>query len=86
MAYIEPLFRAWATRMGFHNKQVLMAGQKIGIKNTTTASLTYRGKRELTLTERLAMSAVRAGLQPWDPAYDDELIAALPALPDASAE
>ncbi len=58
-------FRVWVIRMGFNQKQITAAANTIGIQNSVTASLTFNGKRELTLTERLAMSARRAGLQPW---------------------
>lgn len=70
-------FRLWAARMGFNQRQVTAAAEIIGINNKATASLTFTGKRELSHAERLAMSAVRAGLQPWTPSYDDELQAAL---------
>lgn len=66
-------FRLWAARMGFNQRQVTAAAEVIGINNKATASLTFTGKRELSHAERLAMSAVRAGLQPWTPEYDDEL-------------
>nr|CAD6606026.1 hypothetical protein RNT25_01767 [arsenite-oxidising bacterium NT-25] len=68
-------FRIWVARMGFNQKQVSKAAGEIGIDSATTASQTFTGRRELTLAERLAMSAVRAGLQPWTPDYDDELMA-----------
>lgn len=71
-----PDFRLWASRMGFGQRQVSAAAELIGINNKWTASNTYTGKRELSTSERLAMSAVRAGLQPWTPEYDAELQAA----------
>lgn len=78
-------FRIWASRMGFNQRQVAAAGEKIGINNKWTASSTATGKRELTLAERLAMSAVRAGLQPWTPEYDAELTAAKSEADPATA-
>lgn len=78
-------FRVWVARMGFNQKQVTKAAREIGIDNVTSASQTFTGKRELTLSERLAMSAVRAGLKPWTPDYDDELMAAQSAPREASA-
>lgn len=78
-------FRIWASRMGFNQRQVATAGEHIGINNKWTASKTFTGKRELTQAERLAMSAVRAGLQPWTPEYDDELTAGQEELRKASA-
>lgn len=78
-------FRVWVIRMGFNQKQITAAANTIGIQSSATASLTFNGKRELTLTERLAMSARRAGLQPWTPDYDAELTEASPVRHDASA-
>jgi predicted aconitase len=63
-------FAAWMEIMGYNGKQVSEAARLIGIKTGQTAGLTYRGTRELSLTERLAMSAVRAGLPPWTPELD----------------
>lgn len=74
-------FRLWASRMGFGQRQVSAAAELIGINNKWTASNTYTGKRELTMSERLAMSAVRAGLKPWTPEYDAELQAASEVAP-----
>lgn len=71
-------FRLWVSRMGFNQRQVTVAADLIGIGTSKTASLTYTGRRELTQTERLAMSAVRLGLKPWTPGYDDELQAMAP--------
>lgn len=69
-------FREWASRLGFGKKQVSVAASLIGIGHKDTASKVATGKRELTQTERLAMSAIRAGLQPWTPGYDSALLAA----------
>lgn len=69
------LFRQWLRRMGFNGHQVMTGAARIGINTPRIASAISTGKRELTLTERLAMSAVRAGLEPWSPEYDGELMA-----------
>lgn len=76
-------FRIWMARMGFRGKGE--AGRQIGIMSDPTTSAIVTGKRELTLAERLAMSAVRAGLQPWTPDYDDELMSARRDAHEASA-
>lgn len=68
-----PDFRVWLARMGFNSRQVTAGAELIGI-NSRTATSTNTGARDLTVSERLAMSAVRAGLKPWTPAYDDELV------------
>lgn len=64
-------FRLWASRMGFGQRQISAAAELIGINNKWTASM----------SERLAMSAVRAGLKPWSPEYDAELQAASEVAP-----
>lgn len=69
-----PDFRVWLARMGFSSRQVTAGAELIGINNARTASSTNTGARDLTVAERLAMSAVRAGLRPWTPEYDDELV------------
>lgn len=68
-------FREWASRLGFGKKQISVAGSLLGLA-PRTSSLTANDHRELTQTERLAMSAIRAGLQPWTPGYDSALLAA----------
>lgn len=68
-----PDFRLWAARMGYGQRAISKAGEAIGLTGKSTTSLTYNGRRELTETERLAMTAVRLGLKPWTPEYDDEL-------------
>ncbi|WP_187967905.1 hypothetical protein [Aquibium microcysteis] len=70
-----PDFRVWLARMGFNSRQVAAGAELIGIKNARTASSTNTGARDLMVSERLAMSAVRVGLKPWSPEYDDELVA-----------
>ncbi|EUB97261.1 hypothetical protein PMI07_000837 [Rhizobium sp. CF080] len=66
-------FRVWVARLGFNGRQISQAAELMGITGSNTVSLISTGKRELTVSERLAMSAVRAGLKPWTPEYDDEL-------------
>lgn len=67
-------FLAWMGRVGYRRQGA--AGRAIGLMSDPTITAVVHGRRELTLTERLAMSAVRAGLQPWTPDYDAELMAA----------
>lgn len=64
------LFRQWTATMGYHAKQISKAARSIGIVSRTKASELWGGKKEPTLTERLAMSARRAGLEPWTPEND----------------
>jgi len=59
-------FRAWMKAMGFNAKQVGQAGELIGMASAM-AGRTGRSERELTETERLAMSAATAGLPAWSP-------------------
>lgn len=66
-------FRVWVARLGYNSRQISLAAREIGITGSNTVSLISTGKRDLTVSERLAMSAVRAGLKPWTPEYDDEL-------------
>jgi hypothetical protein len=66
-------FAAWMEKMGYHGKQVTVAGEQIGMTGRATAQNTYRGERQLTETERLAMAAVRAGLPAWTPETDQEI-------------
>ena len=77
-------FRTWVARMGFNSKQQSQAALLIGMEGRV-ASSTSTGKRELTPTERLAMSAIRAGLKPWTPEYDDELLKVGQAHQDPTA-
>ncbi|MAZ85832.1 MAG: hypothetical protein CML31_05415 [Rhizobiales bacterium] len=60
------IFVEWMGHMGFHGKQVSEAGRSIGLKPRVTVQV-KAGERELTPTERLAMSAVAAGLPEWSP-------------------
>ena len=78
-------FRIWVARSGFNSRQISKAAALIGISGLNTVSSLSTGRRELTVSERLAMSAVRAGLKPWTPDYDDELKRAAADRPDSSA-
>ena len=62
-------FKKWATAMGFTGREVGKAGEAIGI-GMTSAREHYRGETEVSLTERLAMAAVAAGLPAWTPGFD----------------
>lgn len=78
-------FRDWCIRLGFNEKkQLSVAGELLGMERRT-ASKTANGHRELTQVERLAMSAIRAGLQPWTPGYDPVLTSAASGNQTASA-
>lgn len=68
-------FRAWMQAMGFNGKQVVKAGEMIGM-GPSTALLCRAGKRRLTKTERLAMAAVTSGCGTWSPEASRELRAA----------
>lgn len=70
------LFKEWMTKMGFNGKQVSVAASTLGVNAPRTASSIYTGDRELSLTELLAMSAIRADLKPWTPENDAEAAAA----------
>jgi hypothetical protein len=63
-------FAEWMKVMGYNGKQVTEAAALIGIENKFTASNTFRDKRALSKSERLAMSAVRAKLPEWTPETD----------------
>lgn len=69
-----PTFRLWALRMGFDAPTLKRAGDLLGMKSRLVASRSFSGARDVTKTELLAMSAVRAGLKPWSLDYDDELL------------
>ena len=62
----------WLEQMGFNGKQVSAAAEQIGLSGR---QLTRKrdGEAELTLQDRLAMAAARAGLQPWTPETDRDL-------------
>ena len=82
-------FKAWMQAMGFNGKQVAKAGELIGM-GSSTALLCHAGKRRLTTTEKLAMSAVAAGLSNWNMDNHSsartlaKIVAAVAELPRAS--
>lgn len=57
-------FKKWMDSLGFNGKEVTKAGAEIGIGQTSSRER-YRGEKELSLTERLAMAAIAAGLPAW---------------------
>ncbi len=75
-------FKAWMKAMGFNAKQVSNAGEAIGM-SPSLAGHTSRGLRELTITERLAMTAYSTNLPPWSrdkAAYIDSINAIMTLL------
>jgi len=62
----------WLERMGFNGKQVSKGAETIGMSGRNFMRR-RDGETELTYMERLAMSAVRAGLPPWSPETDADL-------------
>lgn len=62
----------WLDAMGFNGKQVGQAAEQLGI-SAGHMSRKKTGEKEPTLTERLAMAALRAGLPPWTPETDAEI-------------
>jgi hypothetical protein len=64
-------FTIWRERMGFGVKQTGHAASLIGYR-ARSATAMATGKRRPDRTDRLAMSAVRAGLEPWTPQNDKE--------------
>lgn len=64
---MDNLFLAWAKALGFNLKELSKAGSLIGMLPRTTASRSA-GKR-MEMAERLAMSAVVAGLPEWSPEH-----------------
>lgn len=66
-------FRLWMDRMGFNGKQMTQALDAIGISYRSSRAPRFQND-ELTSTELLAMSAARAGLKPWSPETDPELV------------
>lgn len=59
-------FRTWMKSLGYNSKQVSAAGELVGM-SASLAGHSSRGIRELTTTERLAMTAATAGLPAWSP-------------------
>ncbi len=74
-------FAAFRERLGLNLKEVAKAGALIGIEPTTARARHSgiaqpgRASGELSLTERLAMSAVAAGLPPYRPELHHSLAA-----------
>ena len=65
-------FKQWVASIGYNQKQVAKAGELIGMKEGH-ASIRNRGEKSTTLMERLAMSAVAAGLPAWEPSKQVEI-------------
>lgn len=61
---MESDFKKWMDSLGFNGKEVAKAGAAIGLGDQVSWQRNT-GKKELTLTERLAMAAVAAGIPPW---------------------
>lgn len=75
-----PLFAQWIEALGFNKKEVSKAGALLGL--STPASVRRNlGQTEPTLAERLAMTAVRLGLEPWSPELEAEFVASGQAVP-----
>lgn len=62
----ETHFRLWANALGL---SIVEAGEKLGV-GKRQASARARGEQDLSLAERYAMAAIRAGLPPWQPETD----------------
>lgn len=73
------LFAQWIEAMGLNKKQVTVGGELLGL-STPAAVRRNRGAQESDLMERLAMSALRAGLPPWSPKVDAEISASKTAM------
>lgn len=67
------------TSLGYGGKEVSKAGETIGIGMTSSRER-YRGLKELSLTERLAMAAIAAGIPPWSPEMAAEIDVAKKAI------
>lgn len=65
-------FRLWMKSMGYNAKQVGLAGERIGMA-AAMAGRTGRGERELSETERLAMTTATVGLPSWTPETASEI-------------
>jgi hypothetical protein len=65
-------FKKWMDAVGFNGKEVTKAGAAMGI-GMTSARERYRSEKEPSLTERLAMAAIAAGLPPWSPETEAEI-------------
>jgi len=62
----------WLDRMGFNGKQVSAAAERMGLSGRQLMRK-RDGEAELTLQDRLAMAALRAGIPPWSPETDQTL-------------
>ena len=69
---METDFRKWMDTLDFNGKEVTKAGEAVGIGSTASKER-YRGERDLTFTERLAMAALAAGLPAWHPSTAEEI-------------
>ncbi|MCW5697346.1 MAG: hypothetical protein KIS96_11525 [Bauldia sp.] len=67
-------FFLWREAMGFHQKEMARVADAVGM-TVVSAGARNRGEVELSVTERLAMSAARVGLPPWSPEVEPDLIA-----------
>lgn len=69
----ETTFSAFMRAMGLNRKEVSKAGAMLGY-SSTAARMRNADDDRLTETDRLAMAAVRAGLPPWSPETDEEIL------------
>lgn len=65
-------FKRWIAAIGFNRKEVAKAGELIGIGRNSSQERN-QGQKDCSLTERLAMSAIAAGLPPWEPSNQEEI-------------
>jgi hypothetical protein len=79
------LFKTWMDRMGFNGKEVSVAGEAIGVGYDTVRKRLINSDNA-SLTERLAMSALRAGLEPWSEDYDEGELARVRKVLEAVRE
>lgn len=66
-------FRNWMALMGFNGKQVTLAATSLGVGPGRAQALSA-GTKPATRTERLAMSALAAGLDEWHPDNHDDMV------------
>lgn len=66
-------FHKWREQMGFNAKQIVLAGQAIGLAKDRAKRIS-QGHLELSQTERYAMTAALLGLPAWTPAENDQLL------------
>lgn len=74
-------FHAWLKATGI--RRITDAATALGLGQRTTFAISA-GARDLTTTERLAMTAVYHGMQPWPNGADEPLAIAPP--PEAEPE